>query len=226
MSQPMLSVIIPTLNEAGAIAGAVSSAFAAGADEVIVSDAGSHDATAPIAESLGARVVTGARGRGPQLNRGAEAARGQIYCFLHADARLHPASGRAMRAALRDARVVGGNHRVDFGPSAHGRFLAALYHVMRRCRVYYGDSALFCRADAFAASGGFPPVPLMEDLAFVRRLHRMGRMAYLRAAVRASPRRWERGGLARTWASWIVIQLGYCAGVSPHRLARLYRHIR
>ena len=66
----------------------------------------------------------------------------------------------------------------------------------------------------------------MEDLAFVRRLHRLGRMAYLRPAVRASPRRWERGGLARTWASWIVIQLGYCAGVSPHRLARLYRHIR
>ena len=115
MAEATLSVIIPTLNEAEAIAGAVSSALSAGADEVVVSDAGSQDATAPIAESLGARVVTGARGRGPQLNRGAEAARGQIYCFLHADARLHPASGRAMRAALRDPGVVGGNHRVDFG---------------------------------------------------------------------------------------------------------------
>ena len=67
----------------------------------------------------------------------------------------------------------------------------------------------------------------MEDLAFVRRLHRLGRMAYLSTRRPfASPRRWERGGLARTWASWVVIQVGYWAGVSPWRLARLYRHIR
>jgi hypothetical protein len=97
---------------------------------------------------------------------------------------------------------------------------------MRPFRVYYGDSALFCRADAFAAIGGFPPYPLMEDLAFVRRLHRLGRMAYLPTPVFASPRRWERGGIARTWASWVVIQIGYWAGVPPERLARLYRHIR
>ena len=226
MAEATLSVIIPALNEAEAIAGAIASAFAAGADEVVVSDGGSSDETVRIAASRGARVVRGARGRGPQLNRGAAAASGRIYCFLHADARLHPGSGRAMRAALRDPRVVGGNHRADFGRGANGRVLAALYHVMRPFRVYYGDSALFCRADAFAASGGFPPYPLMEDLAFVRRLHRLGRMAYLPTPVFASARRWERGGVARTWASWVVIQVGYWLGVPPQRLARLYRHIR
>ncbi|PZC49559.1 MAG: hypothetical protein DK306_000575 [Chloroflexi bacterium] len=221
-----LSVIIPTLNEQDHIAAAVASAFAAGADQVIVSDGGSHDATVSIAESLGVCLVQGAKGRGPQLNLGAQAARGQIYCFLHADAQLHPDSGRAMRDALRDPRVVGGNHRIHFGATAHGRFLAAFYHVIRRLRVYYGDSAIFCRPEAFAAVGGFPPFPLMEDLKFVHRLHRIGRMAYLSPRVTASPRRWEQGGVAAAWASWLVIQAAYFLRVSPHRLARLYKQIR
>lgn len=222
----LLSVIIPTLNEEPNLAPAIASAFAAGAGEVIVSDGGSHDRTRERAAALGARVVQGARGRGPQLNLGASVARGRIYCFLHADARLHPDAGRAMRAALRDPAVVGGNHAISFGNDANGRFLAAFYHVIRQLRMYYGDSAIFCRADAFAAVGGFPPYPLMEDLKFVHRLHRLGRMAHLSPRVTASPRRWRRGGVGQAWAAWLVIQGGYFLGISPHRLARLYKHIR
>ena len=221
-----LSVIIPTLNEAQNVAGAIQSARVAGADEIVVSDGGSTDRTVAVADSLGIRVVQGARGRGPQLNLGADRASGRIYAFLHADARLHPASGRAITAALRDPSVVGGNFRVHFGPGANGRFLAAFYHVIRQLRIYYGDSAIFCRAEAFDAVGGFPPFPLMEDLAFVHRLHRRGRMAYLAPPVSASPRRWEQGGVAQAWASWLVIQGGYFLHVPPARLARLYRQIR
>lgn len=223
---PSLSVIIPTLNEAETVAGAIDSAFAAGAGEVLVSDGGSSDGTVAVAESLGVQVLHGAQGRGPQLNLGARAASGRIYCFLHADARLHPAAGRAMVASLRDPAVVGGNFRIRFGDSAHGRFLAAFSHVIRQLRVYYGDSAIFCRAQAFEAVGGFPPYPLMEDLAFVHRLHRRGRMAYLAPPVSASPRRWQRGGIAQAWAAWLVIQGGYFLHVPPERLARVYRHIR
>lgn len=223
---PPLSVIIPTLNEEANVVGAIASARAAGADEVIVSDGGSRDRTVAIAESAGAQVVRGARGRGPQLNLGAARASGRILCFLHADARLHPASGAAIRATFEDPGVVGGNFRIRFGAGTHGRFLAAFYHVIRRLRIYYGDSAIFCRADAFRALGGFPPYPLMEDLAFVHRLHRRGRMAYLTPPVTASARRWEQGGVAQAWASWLVIQGGYFLHVPPARLARLYRQIR
>jgi rSAM/selenodomain-associated transferase 2 len=223
---PRLTVIIPTLNEAPNLPRAIASAFAAGADEVVVSDGGSTDGTVAIAESLGVTVLQGARGRGPQLNLGASRATGQIYCFLHADARLHPASGQAMEEVLRDPAVVGGNFRIRFGADAHGRFLAALYHVIRQLRVYYGDSAIFCRSESFDAVGGFPPIALMEDLAFVHQLHRRGRMAYLAPPVSASPRRWEHGGIAQAWASWLVIQGGYFLHVPPERLARLYRQIR
>jgi hypothetical protein len=104
--------------------------------------------------------------------------------------------------------------------------LAAFYHVIRQVGMYYGDSALFCRATAFEMAGGFPPFLIMEDLAFARRLHRLGRMAYLEGPVYASPRRWERGGIAQAWASWIVIQTLYFLHVPPSQLARLYREIR
>jgi len=226
MTQGRISVIIPALEEGPTIAGAVESAWRAGVEEVIVSDAGSADDTAVNARRAGAIVVQGARGRGPQLNAGAAAATGDILWFIHADARVAPESGNAIRKALRRPDVVGGNFRIRFGASRHGRFLAAFYHVIRQLRVFYGDSAIFCRRSAFEAVGGFPPYPIMEDLAFVHALYRQGGMVYLPNPVQASPRRWEQGGVARTWASWLAIQGLYFAQVDPHRLARLYRHIR
>ena len=221
-----LSVVIPALDEAALIGGAVASAFAAGAFEVIVADGGSADGTAALARAAGARVAAGARGRGPQLNLGARAARGAALCFLHADARLAPGAGRQAAAALADPRVAGGNFRVRFGPSLHGRALAAVYRAIRRLGVCYGDSAIFCRREAFEAIGGFPPHPIMEDLAFFRALRRRGRTVCLTSPVDASPRRWERGGIAQAWASWLVIQSLWCARVPPARLAVLYRRVR
>ena len=222
----VVSFVIPTLEEERAVGGAVRSAWEAGADEVIVADGGSRDGTVREAERLGARVVTTAPGRGGQLNVGAQAAGGDVLCFLHADARVTPGAAQAIREALSDERVVGGNFRIRFGRSRHARFLAAFYHVIRQVRMYYGDSALFCRAEAFEAAGGFPPFPIMEDLAFAQRLHRLGRMEYLEGPVHASPRRWEQGGIAQAWASWVVIQTLYFLHVPPERLALLYRHIR
>lgn len=221
-----VSVVIPALAEEQTIADAVRNAFAAGADEVIVADGGSEDRTAELAEAAGARVVQAPRGRGTQQNVGAAAASGDVLCFLHADVRLTRDAVAAMRAVLADRSVVGGNFSVRFGGSLHGRFLAAFYHVIRQLGVYYGDSTIFCRREAFEAVGGFPPYPLMEDMKLVSRLRRVGRMAYLDNRVAASPRRWEQGGIAQAWASWLVIQSLYWCGVSPWRLATLYRHIR
>jgi rSAM/selenodomain-associated transferase 2 len=226
MTQGRISVIIPTLQEGPTIGGAVRSAWRAGVDEVIVSDAGSTDDTAANARRAGAIVIRGTRGRGPQLNAGAAVAAGDILWFIHADARVAPESGDAIRNALLGSEVVGGNFRIRFGASRHGRFLTAFYHVIRQFRVFYGDSAIFCRRSTFDAVGGFPPYPIMEDLKFVHALYRQGGMAYLQSPVSASPRRWEQGGVARTWAAWLVIQGLYFARVDPHRLAGLYRHIR
>lgn len=221
-----LSIIIPTLREERTIAGAVRNALAAGAGEVIVADGGSDDRTVAIAREAGATVIETPRGRGRQLNAGAAAASGDVLCFLHADVRLPASAAAEIRRALDDPRVVGGNFRVRFGERLHGRFLASFYTVIRRLNLYYGDSALFCRREAFEAAGGYPPHPIMEDVPFIHRLRRLGRMAYLDGPVHASPRRWEEGGIAQAWASWLVIQTLYFAGVPPTRLAWLYRQIR
>ncbi len=223
-----ISVVIPTLEEGRAIAGAVRAALDAGADEVVVADGGSRDGTVAAASAAGARVVRAPAGRGRQLAAGAQAAAGEVLWFVHADVRPRAAGAAAIRRALAQPGVVGGSFRIDFGPSLHGRFLAAFYHVLRRLGVYYGDSAVFCWREALVAVGGVPPHPIMEDLTLVRRLARLGAMAYLEEAapVRASPRRWEQGGLARTWASWLVVQGLYWAHVPPARLATLYRHVR
>jgi len=222
----LVSVVIPALNEAAVIRRAVRSALAAGACEVIVADGGSNDGTVAAAIEAGAQVIAAPRGRGRQLNAGAAGSTGDVLLFLHADALLPTNAVQQIEVALADRGVVGGNFRIHFGTGRHARFLAAFYHVIRQLTVYYGDSAIWVRREHFAAIGGFPPYPLMEDLKLVQLLRERGRMAYLAGPVHASPRRWERGGLLRTWASWVVIQTLYFGNVSPQRLARLYRHIR
>lgn len=225
-SSGAISVVIPTLREGPTIARAVRRALEAGADEVVVSDAGSRDGTVDKAKAAGAVVIQEARGRGPQLNAGAAVAQHETLWFVHADAQVPLGGADAIRRALVDPAYVGGNFRIRFGASTNGRFLAAFYHVIRQARTFYGDSAIFCRRSAFEAVGGFPPYPIMEDLKFVHALYRLGKMAYLEPPVYASPRRWEEGGVAQAWASWLVIQTLYYARVPPPKLAALYRHIR
>jgi len=98
--------------------------------------------------------------------------------------------------------------------------------VRRQCGIVYGDAGIFCRRTAFDDLGGFRDWPIMEDYEFARRLGRHGRMARLTQPIWASDRRWRNAGLVRTMASWVLIQSLYTAGVSPYRLARLYRHVR
>ena len=218
---PTLSVVIPALDEEERIAAAVRS-VQSDADEVLVVDGGSRDRTCARAEEAGARVLRSSGGRGPQQDDGARAARGDVLVFLHADTRLEAGWADTLRALPRD--VAGGAFRfaVD-SPRASFRVLEV--GVWLRCRLFhlpYGDQALFTRRDAYAACGGIPRIPLMEDVAFVRRLRRVGRLAFPKTRALTSPRRWERGGVLATSARnlWTLTQ--YAAGRSPERLAASY----
>lgn len=91
----MISAIVPTRNEASALPELLGG-LSPEVDEVIVCDGGSTDGTPDIARRLGAVVVEGARGRGPQLNAGAAVARGDRLWFLHADTRVASGSGAAL----------------------------------------------------------------------------------------------------------------------------------
>jgi len=219
-ASPRLSVVIPCLDEEQLVEAAIRSA--GGADEIIVVDGGSRDRTCERATAAGALVLSSPRGRGLQLDCGARRASGDWIVFLHADTRLEPGWPAALRG-LGPATVGGAFRLVVDSPRWAYRCLEL--GVSARCRLFrlpYGDQALFVRREAYASTGGFPPFPLMEDVALVRRLHRLGRLELLALRAFTSPRRWERHGLVATsLRNWWILAL-YAAGCPPERLERLY----
>jgi rSAM/selenodomain-associated transferase 2 len=227
--QPLLSIIIPTLNE-GRSLGATLEAIARvrGRVETVVVDGGSSDETLGIAEKSGAHVINSTKGRGLQMHAGACAARGEALWFIHADTLIPPdGAERIMEALALDSRVVGGNFTIRFdGERRAARFLTWLYPRLRKLGLCYGDSAIFVRASAYGEVGGFKPFPLFEDLDLVRRLRSRGRLAHLPTAVVTSSRRFEGRSFALTFARWAVLQGLYWAGVPPRALNRLYAPVR
>jgi rSAM/selenodomain-associated transferase 2 len=227
MSAPV-SVIIPTLNEEKSIAQVLADAVALRPHEVIVVDGGSKDRTREISEQLGAVVMITGPGRARQMNCGARRATGDILLFLHADTRLPPAALHDIVAALKNPRYVGGRFDVDLGGN---HWLLKIIGTMinqrsRITKVGTGDQAIFVRREVFARMGGFPDIPLMEDIAFCRALKRLGGIACLRSKVRTSARRWETEGVWRTMIKMWTLKLLYFAGVSPVTLKRFYADAR
>jgi rSAM/selenodomain-associated transferase 2 len=221
-----LSIVVQALNEEDALARMLPQALAA-ADEVVVSDGGSSDRTREIAAALGARVVSGPGGRGGQLNRGAAATASELLLFLHADTLLPAGAAAAIRAAVA-AGAVGGAFLLRFDDSRPTlRLGSRLINLRTRLtRLPLGDQAHFVTRQAFESLGGYRDWPILEDLDFSWRLKQVGRTAILEHEVVTGARRFVQQGVVRTVATnWLIWGL-FLAGVSPQRLARLYRHIR
>ena len=214
-------MVIPCLDEQELLPAALASARE-GRGELIVVDGGSRDASPRLAREAGATLLEAPRGRGAQLRAGAERATGAWLLFLHADTRLEPGWAAEIRALPPD--VVGGAFRLALdGPGAGLRLVERAVDLRTRwLGLPYGDQALFARRPAYDAAGGFAPLPLMEDVDFLRRLRRQGRLAWLRRRAVTSARRQRRLGLVGAWLrNWRVFAL-YQLGVSPERLFRLY----
>jgi rSAM/selenodomain-associated transferase 2 len=219
-----VTVVVPTLNEEEGIAGAVESAFAAGAAEVIVADGGSVDRTARFATLAGARVLLGDRMRARRLNQGARAAANDALIFLHADTRLPPGAAGAVEEALARGADFGGFRLAFTEPARKLRVAAALINLrttLTRCP--WGDQAQFVRRPAFLRLGGFLEIPLMEDYDLAIRMKRSGHSVLLPLTVKTSGRRFLRKGVLRTAASnWRTI-IRYRRGADIDALARSYR---
>jgi rSAM/selenodomain-associated transferase 2/rSAM/selenodomain-associated transferase 1 len=224
LSRPILSVIIPTLNEAGNLPDVLDDLHGADAIDVTVADGASTDATARIARDRGVRVVSTPPGRAVQCNAAAVRAPGEILLFLHADTRLPRGFADDIRVALAEPGVVAGAFTLAIDhPAPACRLIERLADLRtRRGSGPYGDQAIFVRADTFRRMGGFRPLPIMEDYELVRRLRRRGRFTVLAAAVTTSARRWERlGPLTGLALSQAVIAL-YHLGVPAPTLRRIY----
>ncbi len=237
---PGVAVIIPVLNEAADINERLRVLANAGFEELIVVDGGSDDGTvAQVRALLDALACTsprsacrmtllqGPRGRALQMNRGAEAATGEVLLFLHVDTRLSPGAPERIREAVRQGCEWG-----RFDVRLDGRQF--VFRIIERAMnwrsaltgIATGDQALFMRRDVFGMLRGFAPIPLMEDIELSRRLRTLAWPARIRVPVVSATRRWQRAGVARTVLGMWGLRLLYWLGISPARLLRFYPDVR
>lgn len=225
-----LSVIVPVLNEAAIVCDFVRHLRLRLPDaEIILVDGGSEDGTREklqdLQDDLSLFLIRAPAGRATQMNAGARLATGDTLLFLHADSRLPKEGARLIAGALKDPRVSGGCFRLRFPrPQLVYRISDSLGNIaVDLFQIALGDHGIFCRKQIFFFAGGYPPLPLMEDAEFYRRLTRFGRVRQLRAEVETSPRRYEELGRYRTTAFYLCILGLYLARVSPQFLARCYQ---
>lgn len=228
----MISVIIPTLNAAKTLPETLSALIPAAVEgfvrEVIVSDGGSTDSTAKIADGAGVEYLTGPAGRGQQLAAGAKRARLPWLLFLHADTVLMDGwmreAGIFMRAVdegKREPAAAAFRFKLDDQGTAP-RVLEAL--VRLRCgvlRLPYGDQGLLMPRALYNETGGYRPLSIMEDVDFIRRLGRR-RVTLLETPALTSAERYRREGyLSRTLRNQSCLA-AYFAGIPVERIASRY----
>ncbi len=228
--RPLLAIVMPVLDEAQTLAERLSALrpLRARGVRVVVVDGGSADDSPAIARAHADLALLAPRGRAAQMNAGAAACDAELLLFLHADTALPAEADRLVAEALQ-----GGFESVNFD---WGRFdlriastrpllrlVARLMNLRSRWTgIATGDQAMFVRRTLFERVGGFPDLPLMEDLALSRRLKRVGPPACLRAQVTTSARRWERHGVWRTILLMWRLRAAFFFGAEPRQLAIRY----
>jgi len=219
-----ISVIIPVLNEASLVTDAIRRAWEAGANEVIVCDGGSVDDTVVLAQKQQCLLLKGLPGRAIQQNLGAAASRGDVLLFLHVDTWLLPGAVDQIHRALRYHHIQGGAFRQRIEAAGAGYRLLE-WGDQARVQLFglaYGDQGIFLRREFFEHLGGFPEVPIMEDVRLMKKFREEARPVLLPGPLLVSPRRWQKHGiLHQTLRNWSLLTAEKM-GVSPCRLAQFY----
>jgi len=216
----VISIVVPVLNEASVLPRTLERLLAQdGPLEVVVVDGGSADTSAAVAGAYpGVRVLASARGRGAQMNAGARAARGDALLFLHADTCLPDGAIARLESRLQaDAALQAGAFRHCFDPSDWRlRIVSAGNNLRcRRSRIYFGDQAIFVRRSLFERVGGFPEVPLLEDMIFCERLRPHTRAVLLPESITTDARRFLHHGVWRSTVRGLLILGRHRLGLPP-----------
>ena len=226
MTQYIISIIIPVLDEAAIIQQTLKELPQHSQVETIVVDGGSQDNTLAVVRQTGVKLISvPQKGRATQMNAGANLARGDILLFLHADTKLPSNYVELAIETLERPNVVTGAFELAIDGEANSlRWIEMLVKMRSRLlSLPYGDQAIFITKQAFIESGGFANLPIMEDFEFVRRVKSLGKIAIAPARVTTSGRRWQKLGVGKTTLINQLMIVGYYLGISPARLNDFYR---
>ncbi|WP_227762123.1 TIGR04283 family arsenosugar biosynthesis glycosyltransferase [Zhaonella formicivorans] len=218
-----ISVIIPTYNEEKNIGRTLKQLAGMPGLEIVVSDGGSSDNTSKICASYPVKFICTSKGRGKQLNVGAETATGDIFFFLHADSIVEKTAFAEMRAAVQSGHKWGCCTLSFDEDTPFFQITAAASRL--RAKVFsicFGDQGIFCERQFFISNGGFPDIPLMEDLSLSQKLRRYSAAKVLSAKIITSSRRFKEQGPLRTLLLMQKLKLLFYLGVSPDSLAKMY----
>lgn len=222
----LISVVIPTLDEEANLPVTLRQLADRPDVELIVVDGGSTDRTIEVARRFTPYVFVSQPGRARQMNMGARHATGDILLFLHADTFLLPGAIDEIQRRIIGDGAVGGAFDLNID-SPRRLFKLVAKISSRRSRLFrlpYGDQGIFVWRQVFEVLGGFPDMPIMEDIAFMRRLRREGRVTFIRTGLITSARRWNANGVVRTTlVNWWVTSLFFLR-VPPRRLRKVYDH--
>lgn len=227
-ARPFLSLILPVLDEAATIVvhlAALQELRQRGVELLLV-DGGSRDGTPELARPAVDRLLEAPRGRALQMNAGAAASRGEVLLFLHADTTLPPLADALIRNAIAAGAGWG---RFDVRIDGVQPLLRVVERMMnwrsRLSGIATGDQAIFVRRDLFERVGGYPELPLMEDIALCKRLKRVARPLCLRERVITSGRRWQKHGVLPTIYLMWRLRASYFLGADPQQLAIRYGYL-
>lgn len=225
MTVPVLSVIIPVLNEAKSIVSSLDKLqkLRNKGVELIVVDGGSTDQTKSLAAPFVDLLISSDRGRARQMNTGAAQATSDILLFLHADTSL-PDNALQSILSANEKGALWGRFNVEItGQQCMLRIISFFINLRSRISgIATGDQGIFVKRSVFEQVGGFPSIEIMEDLAVSDLLKRLAKPACLQTKVQTSGRRWEKYGLWRTIFLMWYLRTSYRLSVDPEKLARRY----
>lgn len=224
----MISVIVPVLNEEKRIRKTLEQLKTLkGNFETIIVDGGSRDKTNEIAREF-APIIASKRGRAVQMNTGSGRAKGDVLFFLHIDCIPDKDAFLEIERIMEDPGVVGGALCFDLDEESI-LYRNHVYWSNLRARItgiYLGDHGIFVRRSFFDRVGGFPNLPLMEDVSLCKRLKKEGSLVQAKSRITSSSRRLREQGFFLTVLQMWTNRLLFSLGVSPETLSKFYRDVR
>ncbi len=225
----MISIIIPTYNEADQIAQTISKTHAGNGKcevEIIIVDGGSTDDTVSIAQQCGATVVRSERkGRAAQMNKGALIAKHEILYFLHADS-IPPNIYTTQILDAHEKGLHSGCFRLQFDYDHWFLKANAWFTRFNVNAVRFGDQSLFVTKQVFEKSGGFrEDLVMMEDQEIIHRLKKHSRFKVLNDVVITSARKYLDNGVFRMQGIFFRIWAMYYLGYSQEQMLNVHKKL-